>query len=129
MRANIIKVLQAIFGLILVLFGLNGFFSFLPILEKKGFAYEFLHTLHQARYIFPIVSTILTTTGILLFLNKGVNFGLLILLPISFNILAFHFFHDPHGLIAANIIFGMNMFFILLRYRHFRLLFTDKENL
>lgn len=125
MRINMVRVLQIVFGLILVLFGLNGFISFLPIPEKQGFAFEFLHTLHQARYIFPVVATIMTTTGVLLLLNRGVNFGLFIQLPISFNILAFHLFHDWQGLIAAYIIFGMNIFLILRRFRQLKILFSQ----
>lgn len=119
------KILQIVFGLILILFGLNGFISFLPIPEKQGFAFEFLQTLRQARYIFPVVATIMTTTGILLLLNRGVNFGLLIQLPVSFNILAFHLFHDWQGLIAAYIIFGMNIFLILRRFKQFKILFSQ----
>ena len=128
MKIKITRSLQIVFGLLLVLLGLNGFFSFLPISEKQGFAFEFLHTLHQARYIFPTVAIIMTTTGILLFINRWVAFGLLIQLPVSFNILAFHLFHDWQGLVAAYIIFGLNSFLILRRFRQFKTLFT-KESL
>jgi putative oxidoreductase len=125
MRINMIRVLQIVFGLTLLLFGMNGFISFLPLPEKQGFAFEFLHVLHQARYLFPVVAMIMTTAGILFLLNRGVNFGLLIQLPISFNILTFHLFHDWQGLIAACIIFGMNIFLILRRFRQFKILFSQ----
>src|SRR5689334_24337948 len=115
---------QMLFGLILILFGMNGFFSFLPIPEKQGFAVEFMHVLHQTHYILPIVATIMTTTGLLLLLNKGENFGLLILLPVSFNIFAFHLFHDLPGLAAASVLFGMNIYLILKRLNQFKPLFN-----
>src|ERR1700722_7631615 len=108
MKINFTKIVQLVFGLILILFGINGFISFLPIPEKQGFAFEFLHTLHQARYLFPVIAAIMTTAGVLLLSNRAVIFGLLIQLPISFNIFAFHLFHDWQGLIAAYVIFGMN---------------------
>lgn len=120
------RILQITFGLILILFGLNGFFSFLPIPEKQGFAFEFLYTLRQARYIFPVVAIIMTTTGILLLLNRWVNLGLLIQLPVSFNIFAFHLFHDWHGLVAAYIIFGINIFLITRRFKQFKMLFSQE---
>lgn len=125
MRIELTRVVQIIFGLILVLFGINGFISFLPIPEKQGFAFEFLHTLHQAKYMFPVIAAIMTTTGILLLLNRGVTFGLLVQLPISFNIFAFHIFHDWQGLIPAYVMFGMNMFLILRRIKQLKILFSQ----
>lgn len=125
MGTNKKRIAEAAFGFILIVFGLNGFFSFLPIPEKEGFAFEFLHVLHEARYILPVVAFIMVTTGSLLLLNKFVNFGLLIQLPVSFNILTFHLFHDWQGLIAACIIFGLNMFLIFKRFQQFKTLFNQ----
>jgi hypothetical protein len=45
MQFNITKIIQILFGCILILFGLNGFFAFLPLPEKQGIAAEFLHAL------------------------------------------------------------------------------------
>jgi putative oxidoreductase len=125
MKIKITRIVQIVFGLGLVLFGLNGFFAFLPIPEKQGFAFEFLHVLRQAGYIFPVVAAIMTTSGTLLLLNRWVAFALLIQLPISFNIFAFHLFHDLHGLLAAYPIFGLNMFLILRRFKQFKTLFSN----
>lgn len=122
---NKTRIVQGVFGLILTLFGMNGYFSFLPIPEKQGFALEFLTTLHHAGYIFPVVATIMTFTGILLLINRWVAFALLIQLPISFNIFAFHLFHDWQGLVMAYILFGMNNFLILRRFKQFKGLFNQ----
>lgn len=117
------KAIQVILGLILLLFGINGFFSFLPIPEKQGFAFEFLHVLRQAKYLFPFIAGIMTTSGLLLLLNRSVLFGLLIQLPISFNIFVFHLLHDWQGLILAYIIYGMNMFLIMRRFNQLKIIF------
>jgi putative oxidoreductase len=122
MKVNI-RHLQTIFGLALILFGLNAFFSFLPIPEKQGFALEFLNALHQTKYIFPLIGTIMTTTGILLLLNHWVAFGLLMLLPVSINIFAFHLFHDWQGLVPACVIFVFNCLLILKRLEQLKPLF------
>jgi putative oxidoreductase len=124
MANNITRIVGIGFGLILILFGLNGFFSFLPIPEKQGFAFEFLHVIHRTGYILPIVAIIMTATGLLLLFNRWVNFGLLIQLPISFNIFFFHYFHDGQGLLAAYILFGLNMFLIIKRFNQFKILFN-----
>jgi putative oxidoreductase len=124
MKINVTRVVQIVFGFILILFGANGFLSFLPIPEKQGFAFEFLHILRQAKYMFPIIAAIMSTSGILLLSNRRINLALLIQLPISFNILVFHLFHDWQGLIAADIIFAMNMFLIVRRFDQFKLIFS-----
>lgn len=123
---NIARTLQTLFGLLLILFGLNSFFGFLPIPEKQGFAFEFLKTLHEAKYLFPLIATIMTTAGTLLVINKWVAFGLLIQLPISVNIFAFHLFHDWQGLIPAWILFALNNFLIFRKLNHFKALFNNQ---
>ena len=125
MKINLVRVFQIGFGLILMLFGANAYFSFLPIPEKEGFALEFLNNLHQAKYMFPVIAIIMITTGTLLLLDRGVALVLLMQLPISFNIFAFHLFHDWQGLIPAYIIFGMNMFLILRCLRQYKILFSQ----
>jgi putative oxidoreductase len=127
MKINKTRIVQTIFALILILFGLNGFFSFLSIPEKQGFAFEFLQTLHQARYIFPVVAILMTTTGFLLLLNRWIFIGLLMQLPVSFNIFAFHLFHDWQGLGAASIIFGLNSFLILRSVKKFKTILINKD--
>jgi putative oxidoreductase len=122
MRASL-RLMQIFFGLALVVFGLNQFFSLFPVPEKQGFAFEFLNTLHQTHYIFPLIGGIMITTGILLILNRWVAFGMLMLLPVSINIFAFHLFHDWQGLVPALVIFIFNCSLILIRREQFKALF------
>ncbi|MBS0653837.1 MAG: DoxX protein [Verrucomicrobia bacterium] len=123
---NITRSLQTLFGLLLILFGLNSFFGFLPIPEKQGFAFEFLKTLHEAKYLFPLIATIMTTSGILLVMNKWTAFALLLQLPVSVNIFAFHLFHDWQGLIPAWVLFALNTFLIFRRLGQFKPLFNKQ---
>lgn len=127
MKINMIKTVQIVYGIILILFGLNGFLSFLPIPEKEGFAFEFLHTLRQAGYIFPTVAAIMSATGIFLLLNRWVALVLLIQLPVSFNIFAFHLFHDWQGLIVAWAIWAFNLFLIMKHLPQYKILLNIKE--
>ena len=129
MKIVITRFVRVVYGLLLVLFGLNGFFSFLPIPEKEGFALEFMQALHHTGYILPVVATIMTGTGISLLLNRGVVLLLLLQLPVSFNIVAFHAFHDFSGLLPAYIIFAMNMFLIVRNIKHYKLLFNSHKEI
>lgn len=123
---NITRSLQTLFGLLLILFGLNSFFGFLPIPEKQGFAFEFLKTLHEAKYLFPLIATIMTTSGILLVMNQWTAFALLMQLPISVNIFAFHLFHDWQGLVPAWALFALNNFLIFRKIGQFKPLFNKQ---
>jgi hypothetical protein len=122
---NVSRMIQMMYGLILVVFGLNGFFHYLPIPEKEGFALEFMQALEQAKYLLPAVAVIMIVSGILFLSNRGVAFALLMQLPVSFNIFAFHLFHDWQGLIVAYLIFGINNFLIIKRFNQYKILFNQ----
>lgn len=126
MKKKILKVLQICYGSALVIFGLNGFFHFLPIPEKQGFALEFMATLHAAGYIFPAIAIIMCLSGILLLINRAVAFGLLLMLPISFNIFLFHLLHDRAALALAYALFALNMFHILRNAVHYKTIFKKE---
>lgn len=128
MKISFARIVQIAYGILLILFGLNGFFSFLPIPEKQGFALQYINTLRQAGYIFPIVATIMTGAGILFVLNRWVAFGLLMQLPVSLNIFAFHFFQEWEGLAAACVLFSLNNFLIFKRFRQLKPLFAIEED-
>lgn len=124
MRFTKIRAVQTLFSLLIILFGLNGFFSFLPIPQPQGFPLEFLMTLGKAKYIFPTVALIMISAGILLLMDRAAAFGLTILLPVTFNIFAFHLLHERHGLIAATLLFAGNLLLIFRRREQFNPLFT-----
>lgn len=126
MKSRFTRIIEILFGILLVMFGLNALFAFLPIPEKEGFALEYLSILHQSGYLFPMIAAIMTSSGLLLLTNRAVAFALLIQMPISVNIFAFHLFHDWQGLIAAYVIFGMNNFLIFKRYKQYRPLFSKE---
>ncbi len=126
MKKRILKSLQVFYGLALVVFGLNGFFHFLPIPEKQGFALEFMTTLHTAGYIFPVVAGIMCVSGILLLMNSAVAFALILMLPISFNIFLFHLLHDQAALVVAYALFALNMFHIFRNAKQYRTIFKKE---
>lgn len=124
MSLKLTNFVRILLGCLLILFGLNGYFSFIPVPEKQGFALEFLELLHQTGYILPIVAIIMMSVGICLLFNRWVAAGLLLLLPVSFNIFAFHLFHDWQGLLIGHAIFAMNCFLIMRRYKQYVNLFN-----
>ncbi|HLK27008.1 MAG TPA: DoxX family membrane protein [Puia sp.] len=86
-----VLIARIILGLIFFVFGLNFFFHFIPNnSQPEGKAAAFLGGLFQSGYIFPLVKVIETICGALLLANRYVALVLVILMPISINILLFH---------------------------------------
>ncbi len=56
--------------------------------------------------------------GLLLLLNRFVPLALLVMAPISLNILAFHLFFFPAGILPGLIVAVLNVF-LLIQYRDF----------
>ncbi len=103
-------------GLLLLIFGLNGFLHFLPMPEMPEAAGRFLGAMVETGYLFPLVKLIEISVGVMLLTNRFVPLALVLLAPISVNIVAFHLFLDPAGIAAGAVVFLLNLF-LLLAYK------------
>jgi len=84
-------------GLIFLVFGLNGFFHFIPMPPPSGVAGQFLGSMFVTKYLL-FVFAIQLIGGVLLLINRYVPLALTILAPIIVNILLFHSLMNPEGL-------------------------------
>jgi putative oxidoreductase len=111
---------RIILGLIFFIFGLNFFFHFIPNnVQPEGRAAAFLGGLFQSGYIFPLIKVIETLAGILLLANRYVPLVLVILMPISINILLFHSVLEPGGTpIAISLLIIVTQLFLAWSYRN-----------
>lgn len=78
----------------------------------------------ESGYVFPILGIVYILAGLLLVLNKAVPFALLMLVPISINIVAFHLALDPGGVLFAIIVAVLNAFLIYANWSRFKSLFN-----
>ena len=90
-------------GLIFLVFGLNGFFHFLPMPPPTGVAGQFLGALFVSHYL-AVVFALQLIGAVLLLINRYVPLALAILAPIIFNILFFHFLMAPSGVPLALVV-------------------------
>ncbi len=81
---------RVILGLIFLVFGLNGFFHFIPMPPPTGTAAEFIYGLLKAPYFIPFMASIQVICGVLLLSGAFIPFALLLLFPIALNIFFFH---------------------------------------
>ena len=87
-------------GLIFLVFGLNGFFHFIPMPPPTGVAGQFMGALFVSQYL-VVVFALQLIGAVLLLINRYVPLALAILAPIIFNILLFHLLMAPSGLPLA----------------------------
>ncbi len=123
MNSTFTKILRVILGLGLIVFGLNKFFGFIPMPELPEQAADFMSSLNATGYVLPVVGGLEVLIGALLVFNKWASFALLLLAPISVNIILFHLFLDLPGILSALIVFGLNAILIYKHWKAYRILF------
>ena len=115
MNSTFTKVLRFILALGLLVYGINKFFGFMPIPELPENGSSFMSSLRATGYVLPLVGVLEIIIGLLLLFNRSVPFALLLLAPISANIILFHIFLDLPGIGVALVIAVLN---IVLIYKH-----------
>ena len=123
MNSLFTKIARVILGLMLLVFGANKFLHFIPMEAPTGSAGEFMNSLGRTGYFFPIVGILEVIIGVMLLLKKWVAFALILLAPISINILLFHLFLDIPGLSFALLIVVINSILIFKHWQQYKPLF------
>lgn len=124
MNSSFTLLVRIVLGLILVVFGSNKLFHFIPLPPPIGPAANFMSSLNATGYIFPLLGLLEIFIGLMLLFKKWVAFGLTLLVPISINILLFHLFLDIPGLVMALLIGTLNGMLIYKHWRQYKILFV-----
>ena len=95
---------RLLLGLIVVVFGLNGFFNFLNMGPMpSGLAGQFIGALALSHY-FWVVAGLQVVGGALLLVNRFVPLALVLLGPVIVNILLYHLFLNLTGIGLAIVV-------------------------
>ena len=124
MNSKFTMLVRILLGILLVVFGSNKLFNFLPSQSPAGSAGEFMYSLGATGYVFPVLGVLEMFIGILLLAKKWVPFAMVLLAPISINILLFHLFLDIPGVFVALLVVAFNGILIYKHWRLYRPLFT-----
>ena len=106
-------------GLMLVLFGANKFLNFMPMPEPAPEVFAAFGALMTLKFILPTVGIIEVLVGASLLSNKFTSVALLVLVPISYSIVAFHLAFDPAGVGGAAFVAILNVVLLLSKKEHF----------
>ncbi len=125
MNSKFTKILTLILGLGLIFIGLSKLihFSFMPSPDFTAEASDFMNSLSNTGYVLKVVGFFEILIGLLLLFNKWVPFALILLVPITVNVLLFHLFLDSPGIILALIVAVLNAVLIYKHWKVYRPLF------
>ncbi len=106
---------RILLGAAFTLFGLNGFLQFLNMGPMPtGLAGQFLGALALSHY-FWVVAALQVAGGVLLLVNRFVPLALVLLGPVIVNILLYHIFLNPAGILMAIIV---TVLWFIVYYAH-----------
>ena len=98
MQGKITLAARILFGLAFTVFGLNGFFNFMPPPEPTPEGGAFLGALAASGYFFPFLKIVETVCGVLILVGRWVPLALTVIASVVVNIVMYHLFLDPAGL-------------------------------
>lgn len=119
MNSKFTQIIRIVLGLILLLSGLNKLFEFIP--TPAG---NLIESFGKVDYIFPMVAILEIIIAALLLANKWVAFALVLLVPLSLNILLFHIYLNFDGIIPAIVVAVLNGILIYKQRRQYAPLFN-----
>ncbi len=118
----VVMIARILLGLCFVVFGLNGFFHFIPmgpLPPPDSPAGQFFAAVSSTGYM-QVVFACQLLGGMLLLVNFLPVLGLAILCPIVFNIVLFHVTMVPSGLPIAIGVAVLTLFLVWAYWDHYR---------
>ena len=108
--------IQFLLGLFLVVVGLNKFIGFMAMPAMPETAGKFMEALAVTGYMLPMVGIVEILCGALLLIRKWSALALLLLTPLSVNLILFHLFLAPAQIGMALFVAAANVY-LLLTYK------------
>jgi len=101
---SVIKTLTLLFAVFWIIFGLNGILHFFPIPAPIPESAFFMEALERSGYAMPLTYALEVIGGILLLIPKFRFVSLLLLTPVTLNIVLYDLFLNPGGLVIGLVI-------------------------
>jgi putative oxidoreductase len=101
---------RILLGLAFTVFGLNFFFHFIPQPPMPPAAGAFAGAMFATGYIFHLLKVLEVASGLALLSGRFVPLALAVLAPIIVNILFFHAFLAPSGLLIPLVLLVLELF-------------------
>ena len=125
MNSKFTQIVRILLGLILVVFGANKIYSFIPLPSPPEEAGRFMASLAATGYVLTVVAALEIVIGLMLIFRLWVPFALLVLVPISINILLFHLFLNVPAIGTALLVVVLNGVLLYKHRRKYKPLFAE----
>jgi uncharacterized membrane protein YphA (DoxX/SURF4 family) len=112
-----VSVARYVQGAAFFVFGLNGFLHFLPQPAPPEAAGALLGAFAASGYMFPLIKGTEVIAGALLLLGRFVPLSLVLIAPVIVNILLYHLFLAPAGLLVPLLLLATELY-LAWSYRH-----------
>ena len=123
MNSKLTMALRLLLGLILLIFGTNKFLDFMPHMEMPEAAGSLMGAMMASGYMLKLIGATEVFVGLLLLVKKWVPLALIILAPISVNMILFHLFLAPAGIGPAAVVTIINILLIYANWSKLKILF------
>jgi uncharacterized membrane protein YphA (DoxX/SURF4 family) len=123
MNSKLTMVLRLLLGLILLVFGANKFFQFMPAPPMEGAPADFMGALFATGYMFPMIAITEIVAGVLLLINKWTGLALILAAIVSVNIILFHIILAPASIAAGAVVAILTVVLIYANWKKFKTLF------
>jgi putative oxidoreductase len=111
-----VLITRILLGLLLLIFGLNGFFHFMPNPPATPEAGALMGAFAKTGYFFPFVKAIEVIVGLLLLSNKLPAFALVLFTPILVGITQINFILNPGGIPVTLFLVALHLY-LAYQYR------------
>ncbi|MGH1467736.1 MAG: DoxX family protein [Bdellovibrionales bacterium] len=125
MKNKSVLITRLLLGALLLAFGLNGFFHFMPNPPSTEEAGALLGALGATGYFFPFVKSIEILTGLLLLSNKFTALALAIFTPVLVGIAQINFILNPAGIPVTLVLLALHLYLAYQHRAHYKPLFKQ----
>lgn len=119
----ILKIARFILGLIFVIFGLNGLFTFIPVPDFHPFMQQLVDS-----NLIMVVKILEIAGGVLLLTRRYILLAIIILGPIVVNILLYHLLLDPRNMAIGFVNLVLYLIIVIGYWNHLKILLNKKPS-
>lgn len=124
MNSQFTSIVRVVLAVLLLVFGFNKFYTIIPLPELPEAAAGFMGSLKTSTYMLQVIGSLEIIIGLMLLAKKWIAFALILLAPVTLNILLFHLFLDLSGLFIALIMVTLNTILIYKHWPQYKPLFN-----
>ncbi len=123
------QIIRIVLDLIYFVFGLNGFFLFIPVPDQAPAGQAFLDAMRDTGYFIYLFKTVETLAGALLLTNRFTPLALVLLASITVNIFFYHLMIEPNGLPIGAVMLAAHLFLLYQHRTFYRPLLVAKTDI